>query len=767
MGITMFAPKVAKTPTKSADNLRSSHAPQQSTLAGRRPGHDPVEQALLLQRTIGNQAMLRLFARQTSEPIVSNPPRHHEQGVGVTENAMGRGTSRGAWDSSKIPVIPPDRPRATAPFVPPQAPDFLRAKLAVGRADDRYEQEADRIADLVTGATYTHQGAPVPIQPYSGRPRNHMDVAPASVNEALTNPGRPLEPTLRFDMESRLGYDLSRVRIHSDSDAARSAQEINANAYTVGNNVVFGANRFMPHTRAGQRLLAHELTHVVQQQNASESPMGAVQRDDGRGKSGDSDDRPVDFEIFVADPKHQKDVGFARKIGKADAKNIRAAGSLSREIKLDVVAKRRFFQPPAREAYDREVGPALIEVTREEIDMSEAAEATRKRDAIIAKGRTGIYTDISTLLDLIQKLKESRLQTWKKNEDVAAAKPSFPALEVAIAIVSEGFGGIAYGLIEHAMGSHAGAERDDPKLHLFTEFVSLAGLEAADLASEHAFHKALDEAKETLAQANKIALESQGKESVRRALTSNPDNGLLECYIEAVRLQSIAEQKEDEQQFTTRAAKASDTDLADQWAIYNAIYTELMASPDAFMRQLTVGFIRLMDEVRLEKRAEKAGGDRGRQRREDAEGAYNEFRRGNLFISFGWPNGPGDLGDWSHPNLKLDPHAETSGIHTVTANAIAGARIKDLPLSMTFSFWAIDKSLPHQYANKVKVEFDRDPEGNIYVGLGAEWLAKYSLGADRQLTEREQRLNAWYGARKLYHELRFKRIVSVKGLSYL
>jgi hypothetical protein len=277
----------------------------------------------------------------------------------------------------------------------------------------------------------------------------------------------------------------------------------------------------------------------------------------------------------------------------------------------------------------------------------------------------------------------------------------------------------------------------------------------------------LDEARETLAQADKIALKSQGKESVRRALASTPDNGLLECYVEAVRLQSIAEQKEDEQQFTTRAAKASDMDLADQWAIYNAIYTELMASPDAFMRQLTVGFIRLMDEVRLEKRDEKAGGDRTRQRKDDAV-TGDVFRHGNLFISFGWPNGPEGLGDWSHPNLELDPHAETSRIHSETAGAIAGARIKDLPLSMTFSFWAIDKSLPW-YANKVKVEFDRDPEGNIYVEHrdSLEWLAKYFLGADRQLTEREQRLNAWYGARKLYHELRNKRIGSVKGLSYL
>jgi hypothetical protein len=67
-------------------------------------------------------------------------------------------------------------------------------------------------------------------------------------------------------MESRFGHDFSRVRIHADSRAAESARAVDALAFTVGNNIVFGAGEFAPSHPAGQRLLAHELTHVVQQQ---------------------------------------------------------------------------------------------------------------------------------------------------------------------------------------------------------------------------------------------------------------------------------------------------------------------------------------------------------------------------------------------------------------------------------------------------------------------------------------------------------------------
>lgn len=93
---------------------------------------------------------------------------------------------------------------------------------------------------------------------------------PASVHDVLRSPGQPLDAASRAFMEPRLGHDFSRVRVHTDSSAAESARDVNALAYTVGNNLVFGTGQFSPNTTSGKMLLAHELTHVVQQ-NTSES----------------------------------------------------------------------------------------------------------------------------------------------------------------------------------------------------------------------------------------------------------------------------------------------------------------------------------------------------------------------------------------------------------------------------------------------------------------------------------------------------------------
>ena len=95
------------------------------------------------------------------------------------------------------------------------------------------------------------------------------DTAPASVARVLVDSGRPLAPAFQQDMEQRFGHDFSRVRVHSGGAAEQSTQEVNAHAYTVGHDIVFGAGQFAPETSGGQRLIAHELTHVVQQKNLS------------------------------------------------------------------------------------------------------------------------------------------------------------------------------------------------------------------------------------------------------------------------------------------------------------------------------------------------------------------------------------------------------------------------------------------------------------------------------------------------------------------
>lgn len=144
---------------------------------------------------------------------------------------------------------------------------ILQRKLAIGDSNDPLEQEADRVADQVmsTPLNLAINRTPPKIQRFTGQENDGMNTAPPSVERVLASSGRPLESALRQDMEGRFGYDFSQVRVHTGGVAEQSARDVNAHAYTVGNNVVFGAGRFVPGTNEGQQLIAHELTHVVQQ----------------------------------------------------------------------------------------------------------------------------------------------------------------------------------------------------------------------------------------------------------------------------------------------------------------------------------------------------------------------------------------------------------------------------------------------------------------------------------------------------------------------
>jgi hypothetical protein len=90
------------------------------------------------------------------------------------------------------------------------------------------------------------------------------------VREVASSPGVPLDSHMRAVMEPRLGGDFSTVRLHTDSAAGHSAEAIGANAYTVGHHIAFAPGRFAPTTSSGQRLIAHELAHVVQQAGVSD-----------------------------------------------------------------------------------------------------------------------------------------------------------------------------------------------------------------------------------------------------------------------------------------------------------------------------------------------------------------------------------------------------------------------------------------------------------------------------------------------------------------
>ena len=103
--------------------------------------------------------------------------------------------------------------------------------------------------------------------------------APPIVHEVLRSPGQPLDTQTRSFFEPRFGQDFSHVRVHTDSRAAESARAVNALAYTVGHNVVFGAGRYAPSAKGGAWLLAHELAHTIQQKGAPVQPLAAFTLD--------------------------------------------------------------------------------------------------------------------------------------------------------------------------------------------------------------------------------------------------------------------------------------------------------------------------------------------------------------------------------------------------------------------------------------------------------------------------------------------------------
>jgi hypothetical protein len=96
-------------------------------------------------------------------------------------------------------------------------------------------------------------------------------VAPRVVHEVLGSPGVPLDSDVRAALEPRFGQDFSQVRVHTDARAASSADAVGARAYTLGRHIVFAAGRYAPSTAEGHKLLAHELTHVMQQRAATPS----------------------------------------------------------------------------------------------------------------------------------------------------------------------------------------------------------------------------------------------------------------------------------------------------------------------------------------------------------------------------------------------------------------------------------------------------------------------------------------------------------------
>ncbi len=142
------------------------------------------------------------------------------------------------------------------------------------------------------------------LQRHSAGPAGALAV-PSIVQEVLSSSGQPLDENTRAFMEPRFGHDFGKVRVHTDAQAAESARSINARAFTVGRHVAFGAGEYAPETRAGQQLLAHELTHVIQQSGSGNNPGTVSSMTDSRDKTEVEADRKAS-EIMNSAPASER-----------------------------------------------------------------------------------------------------------------------------------------------------------------------------------------------------------------------------------------------------------------------------------------------------------------------------------------------------------------------------------------------------------------------------------------------------------------------------
>ena len=290
----------------------------------------------------------------------------------------------------------------------------VQAKLTIGPADDEYEREADRVADevmrmpaapptalraarIVQRKCHECESAESQATAGGGIKRQcaeceqeeekesegelrlqakRADATTPAVPDGLatyvrsrSGHGRPLDPATRSDMEARFGQDFRRVRLHDDAAAAASARSISARAYTVADNIVFAAGEFAPATSDGRRLLAHELTHVVQQSSAAPTngrissrastagPLIARQRGGGKAGSPGAVERMSAEDALAAIAEYRGGAG-----DNSFAALAAIQGALKPPFTTENAARRRLLLRAAFSLLDKETAARVLQV---------------------------------------------------------------------------------------------------------------------------------------------------------------------------------------------------------------------------------------------------------------------------------------------------------------------------------------------------------------------------------------------------------------------
>jgi hypothetical protein len=214
----------------------------------------PVDQILSLQKTVGNKVVQRMFKSGTLQAklkIGQTGDRHEREADRVAEQIMRMGEPA---------IYPNPEPEET---LQQEALAEQITPLAQRQVDPEEEKEKEEeLLQLKEISSHNPEVSP--------------DLS--SHLQSIKGGGQPLPESTRTVLERRFGHDFSQVRVHTDNRAAEAARGLNAQAFTVSSDISFGAAKYTPETKHGTKLLAHELTHVVQQSGHYENTYHYISR---------------------------------------------------------------------------------------------------------------------------------------------------------------------------------------------------------------------------------------------------------------------------------------------------------------------------------------------------------------------------------------------------------------------------------------------------------------------------------------------------------
>ncbi|MEM0998207.1 MAG: DUF4157 domain-containing protein [Bacteroidota bacterium] len=360
--------------------------------------------------------------------------------------------------------------------------------------------------------------------------------------------------------------------------------------------------------------------------------------------------------------------------------------------------------------------------------------------------------DISgNLYDSINTLQSIRINSWLGNAGIQETRPGAVLLGIALDILSAGIGKAIGGVITGAIQSAISRQ-------ITQEFVDGLAGKSLDMVLGAATNgiKGLT---------NPAAQDSSNAASRGVAITAQ--NGLAQYYTEGANVLLLDAKTSNVSQFNAESSNYDRNELIVMHKGLKTTYETLRDDASAFMQELTIGYMKLRDELYLD---DQASGQPGATREERLANLYandstideTTARAGNMIVL-----GPtGGIGEWSSPNPQIN-RVNVSGLNQQTREHLAGATLADLPFSMGFRFWGSNPNRGLLGSVFCKVWFTRRPNGTIAVDMdeswdressgydqGREWLARYNTGNSGEMSDEDIRTNVAGGAMKLWNAIK-------------